>query len=404
MNELTQMLTQRGILLPGGGLTFPAFVALAMSVVAFYTIFQKAGEPGWKSFIPFYNAYLFFEIVYGEGLLAFIMLVPIGNIIFYWITMWKLGKAFGKSDSFCVGLILAPRIFMLILGLGDATYRKWDTKKFRQNDTKIIAISFTALAVCVVIGFALIRFVLPKKLVLGGWYISNEIYAKDGDDILLTFQKDGTVWKRSSVGTYKIVGRDLAITITDEDGQEWTSHYTLSFPGLRRMVLETTGNQPCEYLRFGEEYKGWIQGKWEEQPMDERQHYTGVWTDHDERPAAMPLQLVFYGDDYTDYLPEAKTKSQEFKSDHIAVLTYEDGKETVSEVYYYEIVNTMVHLYKDRSDEKPEMIFEYSTYCDQGESGTYRIVYLWEKSFDQKKQKEGMSDIYLKFESEDYPL
>ena len=34
----------------------------------------------------------------------------------------KLAKAFGKGTGFAIGLIFLSPIFMLILGLGDATY------------------------------------------------------------------------------------------------------------------------------------------------------------------------------------------------------------------------------------------------------------------------------------------
>ena len=52
-------------------------VILILSIMANCMIFQKAGQPGWKAIIPFYNSYIYAKIATDAGwmfLLQFISL------------------------------------------------------------------------------------------------------------------------------------------------------------------------------------------------------------------------------------------------------------------------------------------------------------------------------------------
>ena len=98
-------------------------------IVAQWKIFTKAGEAGWKSIIPIYNAVILLKIC---GLSPWLLLIcllswipVVGTLAVIGlsiVTMIKLGKAFGRSTGFIVGLILLSPIFELILGFGSAEY------------------------------------------------------------------------------------------------------------------------------------------------------------------------------------------------------------------------------------------------------------------------------------------
>ena len=94
-----------------------------LTIIATWKIFTKAGEKGWKSIIPIYNAYIFFKITWGNGWFFLLMLIPFVNIAIYFVTLWKLAKAFGKGVGFFIGLLLLEFIFMLILAFGSAEYQ-----------------------------------------------------------------------------------------------------------------------------------------------------------------------------------------------------------------------------------------------------------------------------------------
>lgn len=126
----------------GGMLATYSIVAIAIYVlfiIAWWKIFTKAGEKGWKSLIPIYNVYVFCRIIginfwiyvlaipFGLGLLA--GLVPALSILAALYSIFlaifiaiKLGDAFGKSTGFKVGLVLLSSIFYLILAFGDSKY------------------------------------------------------------------------------------------------------------------------------------------------------------------------------------------------------------------------------------------------------------------------------------------
>ena len=91
-------------------------------IVAWWKIFEKAGEAGWKSIIPFYNYYILFKIAWGNGLLFLLMFIPFVNFIIAIILEVKLAKAYGQSGGFAVGLIFLPNIFTLILAFGSSQY------------------------------------------------------------------------------------------------------------------------------------------------------------------------------------------------------------------------------------------------------------------------------------------
>ncbi len=92
-------------------------------LIAAWKILEKAGEPGWKAIIPFYNMYTLVKIADGNGLKFLLLCIPIVGFIYDIIFSIKLAKAFGKGTGFGIGLFLLPNVFTLILGFGDAEYQ-----------------------------------------------------------------------------------------------------------------------------------------------------------------------------------------------------------------------------------------------------------------------------------------
>ena len=94
-----------------------------------WKLFTKTGQPGWAVLIPFYNLYIYTQIIKRPGwwmLLYFASLIPVvGSLVVLVISIMdtlRLSKAFGKSTGFGVGLILLGFIFLPILAFGSADY------------------------------------------------------------------------------------------------------------------------------------------------------------------------------------------------------------------------------------------------------------------------------------------
>ena len=105
-------------------------VVAVLTIIANWKIFTKAGEAGWKCLIPIYNIVVLFKIaglspLWVLGYLAAIIPV-VGAFVAAGISIYlmiSLGKAFGKSTGFIVGLVLLNTIFTLILGFGSSEYQ-----------------------------------------------------------------------------------------------------------------------------------------------------------------------------------------------------------------------------------------------------------------------------------------
>ena len=146
---------EKDIVLAGGVMGF-MFSIIAMILLAWYILlvvaswkmFKKAGEPGWKSVIPVYNAWVLYKIAgvnfwiwliipaalcgaaqpvleaAGKNPNAFAVIFALVAIIYAIVANWKfckeLSKSFGKSTGFAVGMFFLPNIFHLILGFGKA--------------------------------------------------------------------------------------------------------------------------------------------------------------------------------------------------------------------------------------------------------------------------------------------
>jgi len=95
------------------------------SIVSIWRIFEKAGDKGWKSLIPFYNTYTLFKVAGYNGWMFLLLIIPIVNIVIFVLFSLKLAERFGKSTLFAVvALILFNPIGFWIIGLGDAKYKE----------------------------------------------------------------------------------------------------------------------------------------------------------------------------------------------------------------------------------------------------------------------------------------
>lgn len=107
---------------------FQQFFYLALAVyflIVGWKIFEKAGQAGWKSLIPFYNTYILLKIVGQPGWWLLLFFIPFVNLIIWIIVGLKLGKVFGKDGLWSFFLIvLLPFIGLSLLAFSKNTYKK----------------------------------------------------------------------------------------------------------------------------------------------------------------------------------------------------------------------------------------------------------------------------------------
>jgi hypothetical protein len=97
-------------------------IIILLIIIAWWKIFEKAGQAGWKAIIPIYNAYVLLKIVGKPGWWLILFFIPLVNLVFIIWTYNMLSKSFGKDEAFTVGLVLLGFVFFPILGFGSAKY------------------------------------------------------------------------------------------------------------------------------------------------------------------------------------------------------------------------------------------------------------------------------------------
>ncbi|MDR1018321.1 MAG: DUF5684 domain-containing protein [Lachnospiraceae bacterium] len=114
------------------------FFALIFEVVCWAFIFKKFNEKWWKIFIPFYNFYIVFKSITGNGFEFLIFLIPLFflpvsptvvfmlSLILVFYSMFQLSVVFGfkgaDAVAFTVGLTIITPVFLGILAFSKREY------------------------------------------------------------------------------------------------------------------------------------------------------------------------------------------------------------------------------------------------------------------------------------------
>ena len=91
------------------------FATIILIIASYWTLFNKAGKPGWAAIVPVYNIIVMLEIVQKPMWWLVLMLVPGVNLIWIILTLNLFVKRFGKSSGYTVGVIFLPFIFLPLL-------------------------------------------------------------------------------------------------------------------------------------------------------------------------------------------------------------------------------------------------------------------------------------------------
>lgn len=131
--------------------TIISVLICVIGCIAFWKMFQKAGEKGWKAIIPFYNVYTLCKLTWKTdffwiqflvvacaifcstlqtlpqpwksifGITSLIMVFV--AIFFCFVGNYRIARSYGHSTGYMLGLVFLPFIFTLILGFGSSEYK-----------------------------------------------------------------------------------------------------------------------------------------------------------------------------------------------------------------------------------------------------------------------------------------
>ena len=110
-----------------------------LMIISVWKLFTKAGEPGWKSIIPVYGGYVWYQLTWTPG--WFILLVVVSSVMQFFseapvlliiasLVMFgvqiglsiNIAKSYGKGGGYAAGLLLLPILFYPMLAFGNSTY------------------------------------------------------------------------------------------------------------------------------------------------------------------------------------------------------------------------------------------------------------------------------------------
>lgn len=98
-------------------------VTVVVGLAGMWKVFTKAGHAGWKAVIPLYNLYVMLRIANSSKWWLLGLLVPVFNVFVLAKIFVDVGRTFGRSVGFGLGLWLLWFVYWPRLGFGEDSYQ-----------------------------------------------------------------------------------------------------------------------------------------------------------------------------------------------------------------------------------------------------------------------------------------
>ena len=159
-------------------------ISLIASLVGLMKIFEKAGQAGWKAFIPFYNAYVWVQIIEKPMWWLIFSFLPFINVFMWFLFTVETAKTFNKNLLWEQGLAAVfPFAYLPYLGFNkDEAYQiKADRPIFQKSKVRewTDAIIFAIVAATIIRTFVFEAYTIPtpsmeKSLLVGDYLFVNK--------------------------------------------------------------------------------------------------------------------------------------------------------------------------------------------------------------------------------------
>lgn len=163
------------------------FLSLIASLAGLWKIFEKAGEPGWKVIVPFYNFYIWLKIIKKPLWWYIFLLIPFINVFVVLIMIVELVKCFNKFGLGKQALgVIFPFIYLPYLGFSEKEKYVHPDQRPLYKKTWIRewvdAIIFAVIAATIIRTFLIEAYTIPtpsmeKSLMVGDFlFVSKMSY------------------------------------------------------------------------------------------------------------------------------------------------------------------------------------------------------------------------------------
>lgn len=86
-----------------------------ITIASLWRVYQRAGEPGWATLVPIYNAVVLLRVARRPIWWIVLLLVPLVNLVTLVAIDIALARRFGRSAGFGVAIALLPFVFLPVL-------------------------------------------------------------------------------------------------------------------------------------------------------------------------------------------------------------------------------------------------------------------------------------------------
>ena len=103
-------------------------------------IFKKAGEKGWKAFIPFYNRLVLVNILDLKKSVFYKTLIPVANLYYYYVIIGRMLEVFEMNKKDAIFYLLVPMYKFPELVFRNPSYKLHmydETEKFFHNEKSL---------------------------------------------------------------------------------------------------------------------------------------------------------------------------------------------------------------------------------------------------------------------------
>lgn len=193
--------------------------------------FEKAGRHGWETLIPFYNLWVFLQIIKKPKWWYALLLFPFINVFVYMLMLVEMAKCFNKfglGEQFLA--VVVPFVYMPYLGFSP-------NEKFVDPDNRpeikkgvvrewVDAIIFAVVAATIIRTFLLEAYTIPtssmeKSMLVGDYlFVSKITYGPKVPNTPISFP---------------FVHHTLPFTTSAKSYVEWISLPYYRFPGLGKV-------------------------------------------------------------------------------------------------------------------------------------------------------------------------
>lgn len=209
------------------------FLPVSFTIVALFawTIFEKAGVPGWKTVVPFYNLYLWLKIIDKPMWWYIFLIIPFINVFMIMLMIVELVKCFDKNALWEQGVaVIFPFIYLPYLGF--SPNEKFIPADKRQKIKKTVvrewtdAIIFAVIAATIIRTFLIEAYTIPtssmeKSLLRGDFlFVSKIAYGPKVPNTPLSFP---------------FVHHTMPLSKERKSYVEWIKFNFFRFPGLSKI-------------------------------------------------------------------------------------------------------------------------------------------------------------------------